>query len=172
MKSRGIIAVGGLVLAACALSGCGGHSYRRAARSGIRLGYAAYGGFEIRELDGRPTVGLYVRPKSSFPAVVEVGVDYLPDPNEPSDRILISAHGGLLYFPSRTRSLYVELGGGGMHETYADVENTAGFAEAGVGYRTKFKALGSELDARLVYQALIGSNNASDVVRATVGLSF
>ena len=160
-----------VIALAAGLGGCRNtHSYSRAARTGARLGWAAYGGFEIREHESRPVVGLYLRPYASFPSVLEVGVDFAPDLEEPGDRYMLTARGALRYFPTRTRSVYLVVGGGGARETYGAVENSGGFVEAGVGHRRK--VTGSELDLRLAYLALLGSDNAGHAVMATVGMSF
>ncbi|MHC4200333.1 MAG: hypothetical protein ACYSU0_10100 [Planctomycetota bacterium] len=160
-----------VIALAAGLGGCRNtHSYSRAARTGARLGFASYGGFEIREHESRPAVGLYLRPSVSFPSVLEVGVDLAADPEEPGDRYMLMARGALCYFPTRTRSVYLVVGGGGAWETYASVENSGGFAEGGIGHRRKM--MGSELDLRLVGQALFNSDNAGHAVMATVGISF
>lgn len=160
-----------VIALAAGLGGCRNtHSYSRAARTGARLGFASYGGFEMREHEGRPAVGLYLRPSVSFPSVLEVGVDFTADLEQPGDRNMLMARAALCYFPTRRRSAYLVVGGGGAWETYASVENSGGFAEGGIGHRRKM--MGSELDLRLVYQALLNSDNAGHVVMATVGISF
>jgi len=160
-----------VIALAAGLGGCRNtHSYSRAARTGARLGFASYGGFEIREHGSRPALGLYLRPSVSFPSVLEVGVDFAADPEEPGDSYMLMLHGAFCYFPTRTRSVYLVVGGGGAWETYASVENSGGFAEGGIGHRRK--VMGAELDLRLAYQALLSSDNAGHVVMATVGMSF
>lgn len=161
------------VLAVCVvgLAGCGvGHRYSRAARSGVRVGYGSYSTFDVREIDGRPMIGLYYRPSVSFPSVLEIGLDVVADPEQPEARYMLMARAALCYYPTRSHLVYFVVGGGGVQETYATIENTGGFAEAGIGHRRKM--LGSELDLRVVYQGLVNSENAHDVVMATVGMSF
>jgi len=160
-----------VVALAAGLGGCGsGFSYSHAGRAGARVGWASYGSFEVLEHDGRPAVGLYVRPSISFPSVLEVGLDFAADPEEPGDSYMLTARAALLYFPTRKRSVYLEVGGGAARETYASVTNTGGFAEGGIGYRSRL--MDSELDLRVVYQALLNSDNTGRVVMATVGMSF
>jgi hypothetical protein len=138
---------------------------------GVRAGYLVMGDAQVDQQDNRAVIGAWFDVPFARRFSVEVGADAAPAQEEWQDNNLLIGRGAVRWHLLRgPAGLYLNAGGGVLHENAAESSYTDGYIEGGLG--TVWRMGGTEWHLRANYWSLMESANPEDMFLVTLGVGL